>query len=72
MAGHEKLVCVKTFPNEEEAQIAQGLLQSNGLEAMVASEDADPARAGFVFGTGVKLLVNPEDLAEAKKILQQG
>ena len=69
MTGHEKRICVKVFRDEEEAQIAQGLLNSNGIEAMVATEDADPARAGCVFGSGVELLVDKKDVEKAKKIL---
>ena len=70
MREHAKMVCVKTFPTEEEAQIAQGLLKSGGLEAMISDEDADPARAGYVFGTGVKLLVRREDINKASEILR--
>lgn len=70
MGKHSKMVCVKTFPTEEEAQIAQGLLQSEGLEAMISDEDADPARAGYVFGTGVKLLVQRDDVNKASEILK--
>jgi len=67
---HEKLVCVKTFSTEEEAQIAQGFLKSSGIEAMISDEDADPARAGYVFGTGVKLLVRKEDVKKASEIFK--
>ena len=70
MGEHKKMVCVKTFPTEEEAQIAQGLLESSGLEAVISDEDADPVRAGYVFGTGVKLLVCREDVNKASEILK--
>ena len=69
MGEHKKLVCIKTFSTEEEAQIAQGLLESRGLEVMISNEGADPAREGFVLGTGVKLLVRREDVNKASEIL---
>ena len=69
MKEHAKLVCVKIFSNEEEAQIARGLLESNGFEAMVSTAGEDPAREGYVLGNGVKLLVRREDINQVSKML---
>ncbi len=64
-----KLVTVATFFNASEAYIIKGLLESEGIEAMIFDENA-AAYTPIVIG-GVRLVVRQSDLEKAKKILEQ-
>jgi hypothetical protein len=62
-------VVLKTFPNRIEAEMAAGLLESEGIEAMVMADDAGGTYPMLQFIRGVKLMVAPEDEARAREIL---
>lgn len=62
-------VILKTFPSRMEAGIAAGLLESEGIEVMVLADDAGGAYPMLQFVRGVRLLVAPEDEAQAREIL---
>jgi predicted Fe-Mo cluster-binding NifX family protein len=62
-------VVLETFPNRIEAEMAAGLLESEGIEAMVMADDAGGAYPMLQFIRGVKLMVAPEDKARAQEIL---
>jgi putative signal transducing protein len=63
-----RLVVVRTFLNRIDADLAQGALESAGIDAMVAADDAGGNRPGLWMG-GVRLLVREEDAQEAGKVL---
>jgi hypothetical protein len=62
-------VVLETFPSRIEAEMAQGILEAEGIETMVMADDAGGAYPMLQFVRGVKLLVAPEDEAQAKEIL---
>ena len=62
-------VVLETFPNRLIAEMAAGLLESEGIEAMVMADDAGGAYPMLQFIRGVRLLVAPEDRYRAREIL---
>lgn len=62
-------VVLETFYNRIEAEIAAGLLESEGIETMVMADDAGGTYPMLQFIRGVKLMVAPEDKARAREIL---
>ena len=62
-------VVLETFPNRMIAEMAAGLLESEGIEALVMADDAGGAYPMLQFIRGVRLLVAPEDEAIAREIL---
>jgi hypothetical protein len=62
-------VVLETFSNRIEAEMAAGLLESEGIEAMVMADDASGTFPPLQFIRGVRLMVAQEDEARAKEIL---
>jgi hypothetical protein len=62
-------VVLETFYNRIEAEMAAGLLESEGIEALVMADDAGGTYPMLQFIRGVKLMVAAEDEAEAREIL---
>ncbi len=62
-------VVIETFYNRMAAEIAAGVLESEGIEAMVLADDAGGAYPMLQFLRGVKLLVAAEDQYRAREIL---
>ncbi len=62
-------VVLETFSNRIEAEMAAGLLESEGVEALVLADDAGGTYPMLQFVRGVRLLVFKEDEARAKEIL---
>ncbi len=65
-----KLSCVHIFSSRIDAEIARGLLESNGIQAVVTADDKGGADPFLTFTNGVKILVNENDIIAAKKILK--
>jgi hypothetical protein len=63
-------IVLETFPNRIAAEMAAGLLESEGVEAMVAADDASGTFPPLQFIRGVRLLVYREDEARAREILR--
>jgi predicted Fe-Mo cluster-binding NifX family protein len=66
----DNAVVLETFYNRIEAEIAAGLLESEGIETMVMADDAGGTYPMLQFIRGVKLMVAPEDKARAREILE--
>ena len=62
-------VVLETFPNRIAAEMAAGVLASEGIEALVMADDAGGAYPMLQFIRGVRLLVAPEDRYRAREIL---
>ena len=62
-------IVLETFPNRMIAEMAAGLLASEGIEALVMADDAGGAYPMLQFIRGVRLLVAPEDRYRAREIL---
>lgn len=63
-------VVIEKFTSRIEAEMAAGLLESEGIEALVLADDAGGFYPMLQFIRGVRLLVAPEDEAQAREILQ--
>ena len=64
-------VVLETFSNRIEAEMAAGLLESEGIEAMVMADDAGGTYPMLQFIRGVRLMVFKEDEARAREILAE-
>jgi hypothetical protein len=62
-------VVLETFPNRIAAEMAAGLLQSEGIEALVRADDAGGAYPMLQFISGVRLYVAKEDEFRARQVL---
>lgn len=62
-------VTVKTFINEFEAERAKGILEEEGIECYVSSDDVGGMGPPQQLIQGIKLLVLEEDLKKAKEVL---
>jgi hypothetical protein len=63
-------IVLETFASRIEAEMAAGLLESEGVEAMVLADDAGGAYPMLQFIRGVRLMVYREDEARAREILK--
>jgi hypothetical protein len=67
---HSNLVVVQSFGTRAEADIALGILESSGIEAMMQADTAGGMRQHLAWsGLGFRLLVCEEDVAMARDIL---
>jgi len=62
-------VVLQTFYNRIEAEMAQGILEAEGIETIVMADDAGGTYPMLQFLRGVKLMVAAEDKARAQEIL---
>ncbi len=63
-------VVIETFASRIEAEMAAGLLESEGVPALVMADDAGGAYPALQFTRGVRLLVAAEDQYRAREILR--
>jgi hypothetical protein len=66
---HDEAVVVEKFFNRLEAEMAAGLLESEGIQAFVQADDAGGAYPPLQHLRGVRLIVFPEDADRAREIL---
>jgi type III secretory pathway lipoprotein EscJ len=64
------LKTLTTFNTRTDAEIARGLLESNGINALVTADDKGGTDPFLTFANGVKLLVDENDIITAKTILK--
>jgi len=65
------LVVVNTYFHKHEAEIAKGLLESNGITATISADDMGGLREHITIGMGnIRLLVVKNDFDKAKEILE--
>jgi hypothetical protein len=70
VAVTDQVVCVRTFGNRQEAELARGALEANGIEATVAADDAGGELPGLSIVHGVGLYVREGDLEAAQQALE--
>lgn len=63
------LVTIHQFGDASEALLAQGCLQSAGIESFLA--DLNIARVDWPLTRGIRLQVHPEDVESAMALLKQ-
>jgi hypothetical protein len=68
MTEETRWVVFRDFLNKAEAELAQGALTTQGIQAIVQADDAGGEEPGLWMG-GVKLLVRAHDWERARKIL---
>jgi hypothetical protein len=64
------VVVLKTYTSRAEAELAQGILQANGIDALVSSDDAGGMQPWLQQSLGVRLLVHHEDALRAAWLLE--
>jgi len=70
--GHGPLVIAQSFGTQGEADIAKGLLESAGVDAMIHADTAGGMRPHLAWaGSGFRVLVREEDVAAAREALKQ-
>ena len=62
-------VVVENFSTRMEAEMAAGLLEAEGIYALVLADDAGGAYPPLQYLRGVRLVVFPEDERRAREIL---
>lgn len=63
------LVVVATFQNRVEADLAEGALRANGIEAMVSRDDGGGTEPALGVVTGFRLLIRAGDEQDASEVL---
>ncbi|HLD98669.1 MAG TPA: DUF2007 domain-containing protein [Bdellovibrionota bacterium] len=63
---------VKIFNSREEAEVAKSFLESHGIIPRIRADDQAGLQPGLAFSRGVELMVEPEDLDEARELLESG
>ena len=67
--SHEELVKVFDTEQESEAMVVRGLLEANGIEAMIENLDAPQDVLPGV--GGVIVLVRPDQVGEAARLIEE-
>jgi len=70
LPSKEDLIPIMTLLDREEAIIARGFLVSNGVDAILSSDETIRARRGVSSPTGIQLLIRPEDKEDAEHIFK--
>ncbi len=65
----DEAVVLRAYASEAVASIAASRLGSEGIEVHIQKDDCGGAYPSLQMSGGVRLLVNPDDLADAEKIL---
>jgi hypothetical protein len=64
------LIVVQSYGTEGEAEVAKGLLESSGIDAMIQADTAGRMREHLAWsGLGHRVLVREEDAAAARSLL---
>jgi hypothetical protein len=64
------LVVVQSYGTEGEAEVAKGVLESSGIDAMIQADTAGRMREHLAWsGLGHRVLVREEDAAAARSLL---
>lgn len=58
-----------SFADKYEADLAQGLLEANDIEAVTMSDDCGSAYPSMTYVQGIRLMVKKEDVNFAKEVL---
>jgi Putative prokaryotic signal transducing protein len=67
---HAKLVVVHAFGTRPEAELAKGVVENAGIQAMIQADTAGRMREHLAWsGAGFQLLVREEDVPAARDLL---
>ncbi len=62
-------VDITSFTDRYEADLAQGLLEANDIEAFTTSDDCGSVYPSMTFVHGIRLMVKKEEVEMAKEVL---
>ena len=66
-----KLVIVRDFSSEPEAEVARSALEAAGIDAMIQADTAGHMRTHIAWsGAGFRILVREEDADAAREVLE--
>jgi len=67
---HSKLVVVRSYGSRPEADLAKGMLEDAGIQAIIQADTAGGMREHLAWtGAGFKILVREEDATLAREVL---
>ena len=69
MVTKDEVVVVENFSTRMEAELAAGVLEAEGIYALVTADDAGGTYPPLQYLRGVRLIVSPEDEKRAREIL---
>ena len=67
---YENFVRLETFLARHEAELGKSVLDANGIESFIASDDAGGIRPELAFFRGVHLLVHQADVEKANELFK--
>lgn len=67
---YEDFVTVETYHARHEAELQRSVLEANGIDAVIESDDVGGVGPALAFTRGVRLLVHKEDVQKAQEIFQ--
>ncbi len=67
---YEDLRVVRTYSADYEAELGKSILEANGINAVIASDEAGGTLPGLALTQGVQLLVDVEDLEKANTVFK--
>jgi hypothetical protein len=67
----ESFEVVATFSSEFEAELAQATLAAAGIQSALKQDDAGGMLTALLQKDGVRVVVAPENAAEARKVLSE-
>ena len=62
---------VRTFSDRGEAEIARSLLETEGIDALVAADDMGGTTPPLHFSSGLQLVVEAADVDRARELLDE-
>jgi hypothetical protein len=63
-------IIVKAFTDRNEAELARGYLEAEGIPAAIAADDLGSEGPGLTFGKPVDLVVEATDAERARELLE--
>lgn len=69
MPTKDKLVVIKTYVTEIDAQVSKAFLDSKGIDSIIEKDDVGGLNPNFQMTSGVSLIVREQDRKKAVKLL---
>lgn len=70
MPEYEDLRIVRTYSADHDAELGKSILEANGIDAVIVSDEAGGTIPGLALTQGVQLLVDAELLEKAKAVFK--
>ena len=64
------LVVARVYSFRHEAELARGMLEAEGVEAVIAADDCGGQRPLLGASAGIRLLVRRSDVQKARRLLE--